>query len=122
MAAERSERGALRTGPRRRGRFRICGLRGFKKLDAVALTDARQHHIGGLTAVRQNFRVSQLLLGRETAAPAFAKLSRPAYPCRTHERRTGSFLRDGVQLDVLWPGMAPAKVAPLAKTTRSSSA
>jgi competence protein ComEC len=45
--------------------------RGFQNLDAVALTHAHQDHIGGLTAVLQNFHVARLLVGRDTAAPAY---------------------------------------------------
>jgi competence protein ComEC len=75
-----------------------------------------------LTAVLQNFRVSRLLLGRETAAPAFGKLKELATARHIpieHERRTASFLWDGVQVDVLWPEIAPEEVAPLAKNNDS---
>jgi competence protein ComEC len=94
--------------------------RGIKRLDAVALTHAHQAHIGGLTAVLQNFRVTRLLLGRETEAPAFARLKQPATSLRIpieHERRAQSFLWDGVRVDILCPEISPEEIAAQAKTT-----
>jgi len=96
--------------------------RGFKKLDAVALTHAHQDHIGGLSAVLQNFRVSRLLVGRDTAAPAFGRLTRLAAGLHVlveHERRAQSFTWDGVQVDVLWPEIEPEEIAPQAKNNDS---
>lgn len=96
--------------------------RGFQRLDAVALTHAHQDHIGGLTAVLQNFRVKRLMLGRETAAPAFGRLKQLAHGLHIpieHERRGPSFLWDGVQVDILWPEVAQEEVAPLAKNNDS---
>jgi competence protein ComEC len=96
--------------------------RGFQKQDAVALTHAHQDHIGGLTAVLQNFQVSRLLLGRETAAPAFDWLKQLASALHIpteHECSGQSFLWDGVQVEVLWPESAPQEVAPLTKNNDS---
>lgn len=96
--------------------------RGIQRLDAVALTHAHQDHIGGLTAILQNFRVGELWLGRETAAPAFARLKEEA--AREHvpvhyELRGQHFLWDGVQVDFLWPEIPPEEIAPLAKNNDS---
>ena len=43
--------------------------RGFKQLDVVALTHAHQDHLGGLTAIFENFKVKTLWIGREVASP-----------------------------------------------------
>src|SRR5208337_251897 len=96
--------------------------RGIQKLDAVALTRAHQDHIGGLTAILQNFKVGQLWLGRETAAPAFARLKEEAALLHVpieHELRGQHFVWDGVQVDFLWPEIPPEEVAPLAKNNDS---
>jgi competence protein ComEC len=48
--------------------------RRFQKLDVVALTHAHQDHVGGLTAVLNNFRVGRLWIGREVNSMALKKL------------------------------------------------
>lgn len=96
--------------------------RGFQRLDAVALTHAHQDHIGGLTAVLENFRVSRLLVGRETEAPAFGRLKELAARLKIpleHERRSQSFAWDGVRVDVLWPEAGSEEVAAQAKNNDS---
>jgi competence protein ComEC len=96
--------------------------RGFKRLDAVALTHAHQDHIGGLTAILENFHVGQIWLGRETAAPAMIRLKEVV--ARLHvpverELRGQSFLWDGVQVDFLWPESSADEMAPTAKNNDS---
>src|SRR5712691_1999714 len=44
--------------------------RGFHKLDVVALTHAHQDHLGGLTAILENFHIGELWIGREVTSPA----------------------------------------------------
>jgi competence protein ComEC len=96
--------------------------RGIQQLDAVALTHAHQDHIGGFTAVLQNFKVKRLWLGRETSAPAFVQLKELAARLHVpieHVLRGQSFVWDGVQVDFLWPEIGPEEIAPLAKNNDS---
>ena len=96
--------------------------RGFQKLDAVALTHAHQDHIGGLTAVLENFRVGRLWLGRATSAPAFLRLKQEAERLRIpieQEMRGRSFVWDRVQVDFLWPEDAADDATPMARNNDS---
>ena len=80
--------------------------RGLKRLDVVALTHAHQDHLGGLTAVLENFRVRELWVGRDVASPAFQallKLARGRGVRVVHHLRGDSFAWDGVTGRVLWP-------------------
>ena len=96
--------------------------RGFQKIDVVALTHAHQDHLGGLTAILQNFRVGQLWIGREVASPALAKLEALArvrgIPIE-YELRGKNFRWDGVEGQFLWPETSPLDVAPTAKNNDS---
>jgi competence protein ComEC len=96
--------------------------RGFQKIDVVALTHAHQDHLGGLTAILQNFRVGQLWIGREVASAALGKLEGLArdrgIPVE-YEVRGKSFSWDGVEAEFLWPATSPGDVAPLAKNNDS---
>jgi hypothetical protein len=71
--------------------------RGFKKLDAVAATHVHQDHIGGLTAILQNFHVGRVWLGRETAAPGLTRfeevVERMHVPIEHELRRTELYVR-----------------------------
>jgi competence protein ComEC len=96
--------------------------RGFQRIDTVALTHAHQDHIGGLTAVLQNFRVSRLWLGLDTSAPAFLHLKQVATSLHVpieQERRGQSFSWDGVQVDFLWPEPSAHEISATAKNNDS---
>ncbi len=96
--------------------------RGFQRLDVVALTHAHQDHLGGLTAILENFRVGRLWIGREVSSQALAKLEELARKRQVpieHELRGKSFRWDGVDGDFLWPEIAPEEVAPSPKNNDS---
>jgi competence protein ComEC len=87
--------------------------RGFQKIDVVALTHAHQDHLGGLTAVLENFRVGHLWIGREVHSQALAnvaKLARDRKIPIEHETRANAFAWDDVQGKFLWP--EPSSAAP----------
>ena len=80
--------------------------RGIKRLDVVALTHAHQDHIDGLDAVLDNFRVSELWIGREVDTPVFRALVERAQARGVrivHKRRGEAFEWPGVTGLVLWP-------------------
>ncbi len=96
--------------------------RGFQKLDIVALTHAHQDHIGGLTAILENFHVGQLWIGREVSSRAQEALEELARRKRIpieHEVRGRAMDWDGVRVDVLWPEISPDEVAPRPKNNDS---
>jgi competence protein ComEC len=96
--------------------------RGFQKLDVVALTHAHQDHIGGLTAILENFRVGTLWIGREVESGALANLEKLAHDQKipvVHEARGSAFAWDGVETQFLWPEIAQEKVGPAPKNNDS---
>ena len=89
--------------------------RGFQKLDVVVLTHAHQDHIGGLSAILQNFRVGALWIGREVTSSSLARLEQLTREQRIpvmHESRGDSFLWDGVAGQFLWPDLLVNDIAP----------
>jgi|HubBroStandDraft_6_1064221.scaffolds.fasta_scaffold11286_2 competence protein ComEC len=96
--------------------------RGFQKLDVVALTHAHQDHIGGLTAILDNFRVGTLWIGREVESAALANLEKLAHEKKipiVHEIRGKTFSWDGVETQFLWPEIPPEEVGPSPKNNDS---
>jgi competence protein ComEC len=96
--------------------------RGFQTIDVVALTHAHQDHLGGLTAIIQNFHVGKLWIGREVASAALTRLqelARARGVSMEYEVRGRNFSWDGVDGEFFWPETAPTDVAPLAKNNDS---
>jgi competence protein ComEC len=96
--------------------------RRFQKLDVVALTHAHQDHLGGLSAVLENFHVGQLWIGREVSSAALTKLEETARQRNIsieHEIRGRSFNWDGVESEFLWPEVAGEEIVSSAKNNDS---
>jgi competence protein ComEC len=96
--------------------------RDYKKIDVVALTHAHQDHLGGLTAVLQNFAVGQLWIGREVASPVLAKLEALAKLHKIpleHQTRGSRFIWDGINGEFLWPDVSSLEPSPSAKNDDS---
>ena len=96
--------------------------RGLKKVDVVALTHAHQDHLGGLTAILENFQVGELWIGREVNSNALKQLevlaSTRRIPIR-HEERGQTFVWDGVRGEVLWPDSGSGETSASAKNNDS---
>jgi competence protein ComEC len=96
--------------------------RGFQGLDIVSLTHAHQDHIGGLTAILENFRVGALWIGREVQSAALENLERLAHEKKitiVREMRGSPFSWDRVEAQFLWPEIAPEEVGPAPKNNDS---
>lgn len=96
--------------------------RGFQKIDVVALTHAHQDHLGGLTAILENFRVGRLWIGREAISPALARLeefARAKHIPIEHERRGQTFSWSGTEAAFFWPGASSDEIASTAKNNDS---
>jgi competence protein ComEC len=91
-------------------------------LDIVSLTHAHQDHIGGLTAILENFRVGALWIGREVQSAALENLERLAHEKKitiVREMRGSPFSWDRVEAQFLWPEIAPEEVGPAPKNNDS---
>ena len=96
--------------------------RGFKAIDVVALTHAHQDHLGGLSAVLENFRVGRLWIGREVNSAALAKLevlARSRNVAIEYEARGKQFSLEGVDGAFLWPEPNESNAVATAKNNDS---
>ena len=89
--------------------------RGIKKIDVVALTQARADHAGGLYAVLENFRVGEFWHAPQPETPEYAALletvAERGIPTRT--LMAGDTLQLGdASIHLLWPGRDSNNVAP----------
>ena len=77
------------------------------------MTHAHQDHLGGLTAILDNFQVRKLWIGQEVSSVALARLEQLAKNRKLpigDEFRGKSLDWDGVQGEFLWPESTLAKI------------
>jgi len=80
--------------------------RGMKRIDIVALTHAHEDHLGGMSAVLENFRVGELWVGRDVDSAAYRHVlavARARSVTVRHMMQGDAFNEDGIAGDVLWP-------------------
>lgn len=85
---------------------RYLWSRGLKKLDAIALTHAHEDHLEGLSAVIENFRVSELWVGHDVASAGYRSLIERAHRrgVRIVQLKQGDRVPFGAaDVEVLWP-------------------
>jgi competence protein ComEC len=96
--------------------------RGFKQIDFVAVTHGHQDHVGGLTAVLENFHVGTLWIGREISGSAqerLENLARRRGVKIVHEVRGDKIAWDGTAGEVLWPESVTGNASMPAKNNDS---
>src|SRR5579859_19366 len=85
--------------------------RGIEKIDIVALSDAREEHLGGLASVVRNFYVGEFWHGRNPFTPSYQDLLDQVKRRGITIRELGAgdrFVRGATTLLTLWPQVGRA--------------
>jgi competence protein ComEC len=80
--------------------------RGIEKIDIVALSDAREEHLGSLAAVVRNFHVGEFWHGNNPFTPSYQDLLEQVQRRGITIREVGAgdrFERAGTSVCILWP-------------------
>lgn len=85
--------------------------RGIEKIDVLALSDAREEHLGGLAAVVRNFHVGEFWHGGNPFTPSYQDLLEQVNRRGITIRELGAgdrFVRGTTTFLTLWPPVGPA--------------